>query len=370
MNAAIIFIKENEKKLASSKYLETNLVENTIDKLKNTSTDVIYLINYDFKQDNVIICKNIKEAIDDIEGRNGKTLIISPFYPELDSYHYETLFQDDNDGCVFESNGELLKVYKVQNKKLPQYNEIDYSPIKLEAKYSRKINSLKELIDYSNERKLEINLKLIEDGVNILDPNNTYIGKNVKIDMDTVIYPNVVIEGNTKIGRRNTITSGSHIINSEIGDDNTILSSRIDNSIVHNEASIGPNSHLRMHSEVFDKCRIGNFVEFKNTKFQYLSRCAHLTYLGDCDVGEDVNIGCGVVTVNYDGVHKFHTTIKDHAFVGSNSNLIAPVTVGEYAVIAAGSTITNDVEDKDMAIARSRQIIKEGLGYKYIKKEK
>ena len=119
-----------------------------------------------------------------------------------------------------------------------------------------------------------------------------------------------------------------------------------------------------------DNCRIGNFVEFKKTRFGRLSRSAHLTYLGDCEVGEDVNIGCGVITVNYDGAHKFKTTIKDRAFIGSNSNLIAPVTVGECSLVAAGSTITKDVEDGAMAIARQRQEIKPEFGFKYINKEK
>ena len=125
-----------------------------------------------------------------------------------------------------------------------------------------------------------------------------------------------------------------------------------------------------MNCEIDSKNRIGNFVEFKNTKFGFDSRCAHLTYLGDSEIGSKVNIGCGVITVNYDGKNKFHTVVKDGAFIGSNVNLIAPVTVGENAVVAAGSPATQDVPDGDMAIGRVRQENKPGYCLIYKNKEK
>ena len=133
-------------------------------------------------------------------------------------------------------------------------------------------------------------------------------------------------------------------------------------------STVGPFAHLRNHTVVHENCRIGNFVEFKNCNFGNGSKCAHLTYLGDCEVGEHVNIGCGVVTVNYDGKNKFRTKIGDHAFIGSNVNIIAPVTIGHHALLAAGSTITEDVEDGAMGIARSRQTNKENFGTKYLNK--
>ena len=132
--------------------------------------------------------------------------------------------------------------------------------------------------------------------------------------------------------------------------------------------TVGPFAHLRNHTVVHENCRIGNFVEFKNCNFGNGSKCAHLTYLGDCEVGEHVNIGCGVVTVNYDGKNKYKTIIGDHAFIGSNVNIIAPVTIGHHALLAAGSTITEDVEDGAMGIARSRQTNKEDYGTKYLNK--
>lgn len=211
---------------------------------------------------------------------------------------------------------------------------------------------------YTNQRHML-------QGVTIIDPENTYIDVDVTIGMDSVIYPNVHLQGNTEIGCNTTILPGSFLRNAKIGDKVTIDSSKIVESEVGSNTTIGPMSHLRNNTVIAENCRIGNFVEFKNSNFGEGSKCAHLTYIGDSDVGKKVNFGCGVVTVNYDGKNKFRTTIKDGAFIGSNCNLIAPVTIGENVLLAAGSTITSSVEDGDMGIARSRQSIKKGYGTKY-----
>lgn len=210
-----------------------------------------------------------------------------------------------------------------------------------------------------------INHQHMLNGVTLIDPNNTYIDADVVIGEDSIIYPNVTIQGKSIIGKNVTILPGSFLVNAMIEDDVTIDSSRITDSIVRTRSTIGPMSHLRNNTEIGEDCRVGNFVEFKNTKFGNHSKCAHLTYVGDASVGKYVNFGCGVVTVNYDGKDKFRTVIKDGAFIGSNCNLIAPVTIGENALLAAGSTITSDVEDGDMGIARSRQENKTGYGTKY-----
>lgn len=219
-----------------------------------------------------------------------------------------------------------------------------------------------------NEKKLTINQKLIENGVFIMDPNNTYIDEDVVIGEDTTIYPNVFILKGSKIGNNVTILPNSYLSNAIIKDGTTIDSSKIVDSEVGENSVVGPMSHLRNHTCVKGEARIGNFVEFKNTNFDLGSKCAHLTYVGDSDVGKKVNFGCGVVTVNYDGKNKFRTTIKDGAFIGSNVNLIAPVTIGENALLAAGSTINKDIEDGDMGIARPRVEVKSGYGQKYKKK--
>ena len=212
--------------------------------------------------------------------------------------------------------------------------------------------------------------KWMRKGVTIIDPTSTYIGYDVTIGEDTTLYPNSFITGNTTIGKKNTIMMNCYLENATIGDGNTIDNARIIDSEVKNNCKIGPFVHLRNDTIVEDCNRVGNFVEFKNTHFGYDSRCAHLTYLGDATIGSKVNFGCGVVTVNYDGKNKFHTQVEDGAFIGSNVNLIAPVHVGKKAVCAAGSTITDDVADGEMAIARDRQTNKPGYGYTYLNKEK
>lgn len=216
-----------------------------------------------------------------------------------------------------------------------------------------------------NEEKLNINMELLKKGVNILDPNNTYIDADCEIGEDSVIYPNTFILKGSKIGKKVTILPNSFIENSIINDNCTIDSSKITDSKVGSNSTIGPMAHLRNKTNIAGDARIGNFVEFKNTNFGKGSKSAHLTYVGDSDVGEKVNFGCGVVTVNYDGKNKYRTTIGNGAFIGSNVNLIAPIKIGDNALLAAGSTITDDVDTGDMGIARSRQENKLGYGDKY-----
>ncbi len=233
-----------------------------------------------------------------------------------------------------------------------------------EYKRSMKMNCTKK-VDVFNENKLITNKKHIENGVFIMDPNNTYIDEDVVIGEGSTIYPNVFIEKGSTLGSNVTILPNSFISNSTIENNVVIDSSKIIDSNVGSDSVVGPMSHLRNHTNIIGNARIGNFVEFKNTNFGLGSKCAHLTYIGDSDVGKKVNFGCGVVTVNYDGKNKFRTTIKDGSFIGSNVNLIAPVVIGENALLAAGSTIDKDVPDGDMGIARSRLEIKPGYGTKY-----
>lgn len=227
------------------------------------------------------------------------------------------------------------------------------------------VNDRLDLAKAQRWMKRHVNNKHMLNGVSIIDPENTYIDVDVEIGEDSVIYPNVHIQGNSVIGKNVTITPNSFLLNAVIGDNVTIDSSKITDSKVGARTTIGPMSHLRNNTEICEDCRIGNFVEFKNSYFGDGSKCAHLTYIGDSDFGKKINVGCGVVTVNYDGKHKFRTTVKDGAFIGSNCNLIAPVTIGENVLLAAGSTITDSVDDGDMAIARSKQSIKQGFGTKY-----
>jgi bifunctional UDP-N-acetylglucosamine pyrophosphorylase / glucosamine-1-phosphate N-acetyltransferase len=228
------------------------------------------------------------------------------------------------------------------------------------------VNDQNDLVVASRWIQHKINQHWLSQGVTMIEPSLTYISLDTQLEADVVLYPNVYIEGKSHIKKGTQVLPNSFIIDSSIGENCKIDAARITDSIVGNEVKVGPYAHLRNHCVIHDKNRIGNFVEMKNTTLGYDSRCAHLTYLGDTTVGEHVNFGCGVVTVNYDGKNKYRTIIGDHAFIGSNVNLLAPIAVGDYAVVAAGSTISQSVQASDMAIARSREVIKPGYGKKYI----
>jgi len=197
---------------------------------------------------------------------------------------------------------------------------------------------------------------LMFSGVTVVDPKNTYVDRMVEVGKDTVLFPNCILQGQTKIGERCIIESNSKIIDSMIGDEVTIRSnSVITESKVEQGASIGPFAHLRPQSEVKAKVRIGNFVEVKKSVIGKGSKANHLAYIGDSIVGKEVNIGAGTITCNYDGLHKHQTIIGDRVFVGSNVELVAPVKVEKNAFIGAGTTVTKDVPEGALAISRVKQ---------------
>lgn len=231
------------------------------------------------------------------------------------------------------------------------------------------INDRVQLSQSTKWLQNRINLEHMENGVSIIDPETTFIGPDVEIEADVTIFPNNHIYGKTTIASGTTILPGCWIDDSQIGENSTIDSTRITDSRIDNNVKVGPHAHIRQHSHVESNTRVGNFVEFKETNLGEGTACAHLVYLGNTKVGKNVNIGCGVVTVNYDGAKKHRTEIGNGAFIGSNSNLIAPIRIGEDAVVAAGSTVSDDVHDGDMAIARQRQEIKTGYGTKFKNKE-
>ncbi|MFB5663752.1 bifunctional UDP-N-acetylglucosamine diphosphorylase/glucosamine-1-phosphate N-acetyltransferase GlmU [Alteribacillus sp. HJP-4] len=207
--------------------------------------------------------------------------------------------------------------------------------------------------------KERVNEYWMRQGVSIIDPDNTYISADSEIGRDTVLYPGTMLQGRVKIGERCMIGQNSDISNSEIGNETEVHQSVITDSQVGNSVKIGPFAHIRPSSTIEDDVKIGNFVEIKKAAFGKGSKASHLSYIGDAEVGDNVNLGCGSITVNYDGKQKYLTKIEDNAFVGCNANLIAPVTVGEGAYVAAGSTITDDVPGKSLSIARARQTNKE-----------
>lgn len=202
------------------------------------------------------------------------------------------------------------------------------------------------------------------EGVTVIDPNSTYIEADVKIGADTVIHPGTVLRGKTVIGEDCIIGPGSDIEDSLIYDRVTVKHSVLSNAEAGSGTTIGPFAYLRPGAKLGEDVKVGDFVEIKNASLGNGSKVSHLSYVGDATVGQNVNIGCGAITVNYDGYNKSITEIEDDAFVGSNVNLIAPVKIGKGAYVVAGSTITHNVNENDLAIARQRQENKSGYADK------
>ncbi|MEG1448503.1 MAG: bifunctional UDP-N-acetylglucosamine diphosphorylase/glucosamine-1-phosphate N-acetyltransferase GlmU [Oscillospiraceae bacterium] len=216
-------------------------------------------------------------------------------------------------------------------------------------------NTRKDLYSLNEIARKRVIEKHMEQGVNFASTDGVIIGNDVVIGRDTVIYPNVVIKGDCQIGENCTITTGSIIENSKIGDNTLVNSSQVFDSIVGSGVKIGPYSHLRPNSSLSDNVKVGNFVEIKNSNVGEKTSVAHLTYIGDTDMGSHVNVGCGCVMVNYDGFRKHRTTVEDDCFIGCNSNLVAPVTIKKGSYTAAGSTITKDVPENSLGVARAKQ---------------
>jgi bifunctional UDP-N-acetylglucosamine pyrophosphorylase/glucosamine-1-phosphate N-acetyltransferase len=198
-------------------------------------------------------------------------------------------------------------------------------------------------------------VELMDSGVTVMDPASTFVDASVSIGEDTVLYPFTWLEGKTTIGRNCRIGPNSRIADSQLGDAVTLHFSYAHECKIADGVTVGPYVHLRPDSELATGVKVGNFVEVKNSRVGVGSKLPHLSYIGDADIGSGVNIGCGTITVNYDGKKKHRTVVGDTAFVGCNSNLVAPVSVGAGAYIAAGSTITKDVPDGALGVGRARQ---------------
>ncbi len=258
---------------------------------------------------------------------------------------------DDNN-----AQGELYLTDVVEILRNEGYNVGAYiidDPIEIHG-----INNRVQLSFSEKVMRKRINEHHMLNGVTMIDPESTYIEEGVVIGGDTIIYPNTYIEGRTTIGENCIIRANSRILNSKISDRVFIESSLIEDSIVDSGTNIGPNAHLRPHSHIGKGVKIGNFVETKNSTIGDGSKAGHLAYIGDAIVGTNVNIGCGVIFVNYNGKDKQITKVGNNSFIGSNSNLVAPVNIQDWAYVAAGSTINRDVEEGALSIARAQQVNK------------
>jgi bifunctional UDP-N-acetylglucosamine pyrophosphorylase/glucosamine-1-phosphate N-acetyltransferase len=222
------------------------------------------------------------------------------------------------------------------------------------------VNDRKQLAQVASLLRMRILDRLMAEGVTLLDPATTYVDDTVSVGPDTVIFPGVVLEGATAIGAECVVGPGSALWASRLGDRVTLKPYCVlQEAVVEDEAILGPFCHLRPLSHVGPRAKIGNFVELKKSRIGRGSKVPHLSYVGDAIVGEEVNIGAGTITCNYDGVAKHETRIGDRAFVGTNSSLVAPLTIGEGAYVGAGSTITKDVPPGALAVGRAKQVVKE-----------
>lgn len=192
------------------------------------------------------------------------------------------------------------------------------------------------------------------------------VAESVKLGQNVVIEPFCVLLGDTVVEDGAKIESFCYIVNSNIGKNTVVKASRIVDSVVGANSTVGPNAHLRDKAEISEFCRIGNFVEIKNSKLGSGTKVAHLAYVGDAEIGNNCNIGCGVIFANYNGKTKSKTTIGNNSFIGCNSNLIAPLNIGENVYIACGSTVNKDLQTGDFAIGRTELVVKENYSKKYL----
>lgn len=222
-----------------------------------------------------------------------------------------------------------------------------------------RVNDRVQLCQVSEILRKKILKRHMLAGVTIMDPNSVFIDEDVEIGIDTVVYPGTILEGKTRIGEDCVLGPDARLVNAAVGNNSSITSSVVTDSSIGDNATIGPFAYIRPESRIGDKVKIGDFVEIKKSVIGSRTKIPHLAYIGDSEVGENTNIACGVITVNYNGRTKSKTIIGNNAFVGCNVNLVAPVKVSDSSYIAAGSTITEDVPENALSIARSRQVNKE-----------
>ena len=256
---------------------------------------------------------------------------------------------------------DTLAILRGDGKKIGGYTIEDNDEI-------RGINNRVQLSEAETIMQSRINERHMLNGVTIVNPSSVFIGAEVEIGRDTVIASNVTLTGSTKIGSGCSVEMGCRIEDSVIEDNVSVLNSVILKSHIGEGTNVGPFAYVRPGCRVGKHVKVGDFVEIKNVTIDDGTKISHLTYLGDTDIGKNVNFGCGTVTCNYDGKDKFRSEIGDNVFVGCNTNLVSPVKVGDGAYIAAGSTITDDIPEKNLAIARARQVNKDNWkGNKYTK---
>ncbi|MBR3227008.1 MAG: hypothetical protein IKF68_00520 [Erysipelotrichaceae bacterium] len=369
MKSAIIYLTDlNEAELSKTMIFDRYLIDYSIAELKRLDIDTIYAIG-DIDTDVTVRRESLNEVFEELKGTKGKTILLSPFYPLISKEDYERLLEKEENAVFVDKDENIVPVFAIANDKLSDYDKVSYEGVEIKEENAKRFNNVKDISVFRKIIRKRINERWLDKGVILPDPDNTTIGLNVFIDRNTYVHPNTVISGRCIIGKNNVIGEGSRLNDVVIGDNNRIECSRIDNSVIHNNCYIGPDAIIFEKSELFDDVSIGSYVRINDVSIGKRSSINHLSYIGDARIGQDVVIGSGVSTVNSDRRSKQSTIIRDHSTIGSNSSLIAPLTIGEYAMIGAGSTIDSDVRDGDLAIARIYQQNKKGYGYKYNKED-
>lgn len=270
----------------------------------------------------------------------------------------QMLFQSLNNVSNDNVQGEyylpdVMEILRKQGQKVSAYLTPDHEE-------TLGINDRVALAHAENVMKKRVNEQHMRGGATIIDPDHTYIGPDVRIGMDVIIHPGSIISGSSVINDFAVIGPHTEITDCTVGKETSIRYSIAEDSSIGERVQIGPYTHIRPEAHIKNEAKVGNFVEVKKSTIGSNSKVPHLSYVGDADLGNNVNVGSGTVTVNYDGSRKSLTTIEDDAFIGCNSNLVAPVTIGKGAFVAAGSTITKQVPQESLAVARARQSNKEG----------
>lgn len=301
-----------------------------------------------------------------IRDTNGQ---VSQIVEQKDATPEQQLVTEINTGTYCFDNKALFEALKLVNNEnaqgeyyLPDVIEILQKQGEIVSAYTCTnfdetlgVNDRVALAQAEEIMRARINEQHMRNGVTIINPMSTHISADAQIGRDTVIKPGTIIEGKTIIGEDCIIGPNSNIVNSRVGDRTTVQNSVVTDSYIGEDTAVGPFAHLRPESQLGNHVKIGNFVEVKKSTLGDDTKVSHLSYIGDAEVGSHVNIGCGSITVNYDGKNKYKTIIEDNVFVGCNSNLVAPVKLGAGSFIAAGSTITKEVPADALGIARSRQ---------------
>lgn len=367
MHSAVLYIKDQkELELSKIRLFDKPLINYTVDTIKKLNVDDIYLVG-DINIDGLLKRNNLEEVFGELKYSEGKCLLLSPFYPLLEKEDYERLLNVDNNAVFVDENKEILPIFAISNALLSSYDKLSYDGIKINRDKQKRLDELKDIPYFYERIKERSNNKWMNKGVIIVDPKTTMIGVDAYIGKGTYINPNTTIGGKSFIGSNNIINQ-SNLENVVMGDNNNIDSAKISNSSIFSNCQIGSETIID-NCDIQDEVNIASFVRISNTKVDRKTTINHLSFISDAIIGENVLIGTGVNTINYDGRSKHNTVIKSNTTIGSNVNIIAPIIIGEYAMVSAGSTIDVDVKDGDLAIARIFQQNKKGYGYKYNKED-